>query len=48
MNSPKFWYDKIKRKDQEINRLNLILNQNEGKLLGIYEICDKRQNTIQK
>lgn len=32
LTSPRFWQDKVKERDNEINKLNVMLNETEGKL----------------
>ena len=42
LQNPKFWYEKIREKDQEINRLKLMMNESDGKLKAYEEIANKR------
>jgi hypothetical protein len=48
LTSPKFWYERLKNKDDELNRVSLELREVEGKLQGVDIIANKRQATIQQ
>ena len=36
--SPIFWQDRLKGKDEQIHKLNLLLNETEGKMRGYCEV----------
>jgi len=42
LTSPKFWYERLKCKDEELNRVSLELKEAEGKLQGIDIVASKR------
>ena len=46
LTSPRFWQDRVKERDDQINKLNLMLNETEGKLQGHVEISSQRHSTI--
>lgn len=48
LQNPKFWYEKIREKDQEINRLKLMMNESDGKSKAYVEIASKRQKEIER
>jgi hypothetical protein len=45
-NSPNFWQDKMSKADEQIHKLNLLLNESDGKCRGFQEISQKRQSCI--
>ena len=46
LTSPRFWQDRVHQKDCQINKLNLLLNETEGKLQGFAEISSQRHSLI--
>ena len=40
--SPNFWQDRLLKKDEQIHKLNLLLNETEGKMRGFQEVAQKR------
>lgn len=48
LQNPKFWYEKIREKDQEITRLKVMVNEAEGKKKAYDEIATKRQKEIER